>query len=451
MGSARCSTILRRSLVELQQRVDLRAGVEAQPPRDHLLEAGRGLLLDHRSHLRGEAPARAQPSHSAASLKISVCAGTTRPEAQRRRGDSRGRGHALVDDADRPQRVDPCEEARDRALPAHPRAEARGDPLAQARHGHDRSHAARDSQDEAPQAQAQEAPAPGGPVQRDEHENKLLLQKMSRIITTHSEEFAPTTHKHGPSLNARARKWEALRVSKETRRSSRGSRSASRPSTRPSGRRSARRRSSGCGGSEVHYSPRRQPEGHRARRDRQAPPQRRDAEPNEKVREIIGWRPSTQARPSDYNAPPDLPAPAVTRRSPSVGYLHRCRRPRRPGRAREGASATPPPLRAPRSRRPRRRAPAVARAVVGQASATADAKADAGRRRELRRRLCGKGEGALTSVASSEEAAAPASGPPKVTEVVYAGGEGLHDRGEGPRGEAGDRHRRRRATTAAPC
>ena len=42
--------------------------------------------------------------------------------------------------------------------------------------------------------------------QEIEHENKLLLQKMSRIITTHSEEFAPTTHKHGPSLNARARK-----------------------------------------------------------------------------------------------------------------------------------------------------------------------------------------------------------------------------------------------------
>ena len=49
-----------------------------------------------------------------------------------------------------------------------------------------------------------------------EHENKLLLQKMARIITTHDKsDYAPSEAPYAKSLNAISRKWELVKVSKE--------------------------------------------------------------------------------------------------------------------------------------------------------------------------------------------------------------------------------------------
>ena len=274
-----------------------------------------------------------------------------------------------------------------------------------------------------------------------EHENKLLLQKMSRIITTHSEEFAPTTHKHGPSLNARARKWELMRVSKENKEilarleKCQPTFDAAEWTAKRAEEEQWLRRLK-----KVHYKP---PPGNlkdiaraeivKLHRNVEV------TEPNEKVREIIGLAASPdfyKRGQSDYNAPPDLssPGPLPIDRS-SVGYLHRTAPPpaatkaaRAKAASAHAATAPRPALAATAAASPE---PSPAR-VVEQASATADAKADeAAADASYDDDFASKGEGALTSVASSEEAAAPASGPPKVTEVVLTQEEkDFHDRGK---------------------
>lgn len=50
-----------------------------------------------------------------------------------------------------------------------------------------------------------------------EHENKLLLQKMSRIITKHSDQFVPSEVPQAKSLNSRSRKWQLMKVSAENK------------------------------------------------------------------------------------------------------------------------------------------------------------------------------------------------------------------------------------------
>ena len=259
-----------------------------------------------------------------------------------------------------------------------------------------------------------------------EHENKLLLQKMSRIITTHSEEFAPTTHKHGPSLNARARKWELMRVSKENKeilarleKCQPTFDAAEWTAKRAEEEKWLRRLK------KVHYKP---PPGNLkdiARTEIKKLHQNIAAtEPNEKVREIIGLSHSRSfyQRGHLHEAPPDAhqtaPLPASTKAAART------------------KAASPQAATAPRSALAVTAAvdpePAPAQDVDAplqeQASATADPKADetsAGFDDDF----ASKGEAAAASVASSEEAAPPAIGPPKVTEKVLTQEEkDFHDR-----------------------